>query len=113
MSFARLALRGAMRTRVALPVYCTSLRFPARAFSAGAGLDKAEIQERVLDVLKGFEKVEASKVQTLTPNIQLYRINVRQLTTSASFAEDLGLDSLDAVEVVMAVEDVRLLLHSL
>lgn len=30
-----------------------------------------------------------------------------QLTTSARFGEDLGLDSLDAVEVVMAVEEVR------
>ena len=29
-----------------------------------------------------------------------------QLKPSATFAEDLGLDSLDAVEVVMAVEEV-------
>lgn len=29
-----------------------------------------------------------------------------QLTTEASFTSDLGLDSLDAVEVVMAVEEV-------
>lgn len=29
-----------------------------------------------------------------------------QLTTGASFDKDLGLDSLDAVEVVMAVEEV-------
>ena len=30
-----------------------------------------------------------------------------KLSPSASFAGDLGLDSLDAVEVVMAVEEVR------
>jgi acyl carrier protein len=30
-----------------------------------------------------------------------------QLTAGASFTGDLGLDSLDAVEVVMAVEEVR------
>lgn len=30
-----------------------------------------------------------------------------QLTPAARFKEDLGLDSLDAVEVVMAVEEVR------
>lgn len=30
-----------------------------------------------------------------------------QLTPTASFSKDLGLDSLDAVEVVMAVEEVR------
>lgn len=31
----------------------------------------------------------------------------RQLTKTSSFVNDLGLDSLDAVEVVMAVEEVR------
>jgi len=39
-------------------------------------------------VLKSFEKVDASK-----------------LTPASSFTADLGLDSLDAVEVVMAVEE--------
>jgi len=39
-------------------------------------------------VLKGFEKVDPAK-----------------LSTSSSFTNDLGLDSLDAVEVVMAVEE--------
>lgn len=35
-----------------------------------------------------------------------------QLSASSSFAEDLGLDSLDAVEVVMAVEEVCSLYNS-
>ncbi|KAI0715171.1 acyl carrier protein-like protein [Earliella scabrosa] len=61
---------------------------PRAAFSAAAGLSKEDITTRVLDVLKTFEKVDRSK-----------------LTETASFAEDLGLDSLDAVEVVMAVEE--------
>ena len=43
--------------------------------------------ERVLQVLKGFEKVDPAKV-----------------TASAHFVNDLGLDSLDAVEVCMALE---------
>ncbi len=30
-----------------------------------------------------------------------------QITESAHFANDLGLDSLDTVEVVMAIEEVR------
>ena len=38
--------------------------------------------------MKGFEKVDPAK-----------------LSTASAFAEDLGLDSLDAVEVVMAVEE--------
>ncbi|KAI0800886.1 acyl carrier protein-like protein [Fomes fomentarius] len=61
---------------------------PCAAFSAAAGLSKEEITTRVLDVLKTFEKVDRSK-----------------LSEKATFAEDLGLDSLDAVEVVMAVEE--------
>ncbi|KAI0319384.1 acyl carrier protein [Amylostereum chailletii] len=90
MSFARLALRSATRPCLTLsPVSRTVFRLPPRAaFSAAAGLDKAQIQERVLDVLKGFEKA-----------------NVAKLSPSASFTDDLGLDSLDAVEVVMAVEE--------
>ena len=43
--------------------------------------------ERVVQVLKGFEKVDPAKV-----------------TASAHFVNDLGLDSLDAVEVCMALE---------
>jgi len=39
-------------------------------------------------VVKNFDKVDKSKV-----------------TPTSKFSEDLGLDSLDAVEVVMAIED--------
>ncbi|KAI0375388.1 acyl carrier protein [Pilatotrama ljubarskyi] len=80
----------AVRT-VAAPRFALAARsriVPCAAFSAAAGLSKEEITTRVLDVLKGFEKVDPSK-----------------LTPTASFSEDLGLDSLDAVEVVMAVEE--------
>lgn len=42
----------------------------------------------MITVVSNFEKVEASKV-----------------TKTAKFKEDLDLDSLDAVEVVMAVEE--------
>ena len=45
-------------------------------------LDRKEVSERVLAVLKGFEKVDAAK-----------------LSEASHFANDLGLDSLDAVEV--------------
>lgn len=53
-----------------------------------AFLDAAEVSDRILTVVKNFDQVDASKV-----------------TPSAKFTEDLGLDSLDAVEVVMAIED--------
>ncbi|CDO73225.1 hypothetical protein BN946_scf185007.g280 [Trametes cinnabarina] len=82
-----IAVRSVATPRLAL---AARNRFvvPCAAFSAAAGLSKEEITQRVLDVLKGFEKVDQSK-----------------LTPTASFSEDLGLDSLDAVEVVMAVEE--------
>ena len=51
-------------------------------------MDAGEVTERVLSVVKAFDQVDPSKVSAET-----------------SFTEDLGLDSLDIVEVVMAIED--------
>lgn len=51
-------------------------------------MDPKEVTDRVIEVVKNFEKVNGSKV-----------------TGSARFKEDLDLDSLDAVEVVMAIEE--------
>lgn len=51
-------------------------------------LDEKEVADRVLQVVKNFEKVEPGKV-----------------TAAARFKEDLSLDSLDVVEVVMAIEE--------
>ncbi|KAG6402754.1 hypothetical protein SASPL_134965 [Salvia splendens] len=51
-------------------------------------LDKQAVIDRVLDVVKSFPKVDPSKV---TPDVH--------------FQKDLGLDSLDNVEIVMALEE--------
>ncbi|KAG8628641.1 hypothetical protein KVT40_002506 [Elsinoe batatas] len=60
-----------------------------RLYSAHAGLSKDEVEGRILDLLKNFDKVtDASK-----------------LKGDAHFTNDLGLDSLDTVEVVMAIEE--------
>ncbi|KNH08387.1 acyl carrier protein mitochondrial precursor [Perkinsela sp. CCAP 1560/4] len=50
-------------------------------------LDREVVKQRVMDVIKNFEKVDAAKV-----------------TETSHFIEDLNLDSLDVVEVVMALE---------
>ena len=50
-------------------------------------LDRADVLSRVTEVVKNFEKVDAEKV-----------------TAESHFINDLGLDSLDVVEVVMALE---------
>ncbi|KAJ5046507.1 uncharacterized protein L3040_003750 [Drepanopeziza brunnea f. sp. 'multigermtubi'] len=60
-----------------------------RCYSAAAGLSKTEVEGRIVDLLKNFDKVtDASK-----------------LSPTSNFANDLGLDSLDTVEVVMAIEE--------
>ncbi|KAF8271406.1 acyl carrier protein [Lactarius quietus] len=91
MSFLHLAFRSVTSRHVA----SSSLsrlhmsRIPQRAaFSVASSLERSQIETRVHDVLKSFEKVSPEKIKA-----------------SASFTDDLGLDSLDAVEVVMAVEE--------
>ncbi|KAF3633647.1 Acyl carrier protein 2, mitochondrial [Capsicum annuum] len=54
----------------------------------GSFLDKDEVRDRVITCVKNFQKVDPSKV---APN--------------AHFQNDLGLDSLDTVEIVMALEE--------
>ena len=66
----------------------TPLVSMARCFSVPTFVDRAEVTERVINRVKDFEKVPADKVNA-----------------KAHFVNDLGLDSLDAVEVVMAVEE--------
>ncbi|ONK63317.1 uncharacterized protein A4U43_C07F13760 [Asparagus officinalis] len=54
----------------------------------GSFLDKSEVADRTVTVVKNFQKVDPSKV-----------------TPTAHFQNDLGLDSLDTVEIVMALEE--------
>ncbi|GMI47642.1 hypothetical protein TrCOL_g8407 [Triparma columacea] len=100
--FARLARPAALRiaTQRATIVTCTRMptvstrivlkpnKITFRAFGSDFFLDPADVTDRIITVVKNFDKVEASKV-----------------TPTAKFSTDLGLDSLDAVEVVMAIED--------
>ncbi|CDP09378.1 unnamed protein product [Coffea canephora] len=89
------ALRSSILRRIRIPVSQTltlngstklgSVRFMS---SHDDHLDKEEVTARVLDVVKSFPKVDPAKV---TPDVH--------------FQKDLGLDSLDTVEVVMALEE--------
>ncbi|KAL5834300.1 hypothetical protein ACOSQ4_013797 [Xanthoceras sorbifolium] len=54
----------------------------------GSFLDKSEVSDRVVSVVKNFQKVDPSKA-----------------TPKAHFQNDMGLDSLDTVEIVMALEE--------
>lgn len=69
MSFLRPAFRTVLRPRrvVTLPstkVACRPQIFAIQraAYSASAGLSSSDIQTRILDVLKSFEKVDPGKV---------------------------------------------------
>ena len=79
---ARVASRN-NNTITAFPTLRTQWFSTAQSF-----LDRGDVADRVRTVLANFDKVEAAKV-----------------TEEAKFIEDLGLDSLDVVEVVMAMEE--------
>ncbi|XP_064009403.1 acyl carrier protein, mitochondrial [Pogoniulus pusillus] len=59
-----------------------------RRFSELPPLTLSDIKERVLYVLKLYDKIDPEK-----------------LTAESHFMKDLGLDSLDQVEIIMAMED--------
>lgn len=82
-SASRFALRAASRSalRTQQPMF-------VRTFAGSTFIDAGEVTDRIVNVVKNFDKVDPAKV-----------------SPSAKFSEDLGLDSLDSVEVVMAIED--------
>ncbi len=93
--FVTSAVRAAVRTPAQARFAVLASRVPATnalSFSSSSAadsfLDSSEVQDRVFQVLKNFEKVDGSKV-----------------TAEAHFINDLGLDSLDTVEVCMAFEE--------
>jgi NADH dehydrogenase (ubiquinone) 1 alpha/beta subcomplex 1 len=81
-SFSRFA-----RTSILGTTSTTAITAPFRKFSS-THLSPEQVQSRLLTVLASFSKAQ----QLANP-------------LSAKFVEDLGLDSLDVVEVVMAVEE--------
>nr|POE77872.1 acyl carrier protein, mitochondrial [Quercus suber] len=60
-----------------------------RCYASGSGLGQEEVTGRILDLLKNFDKVQ----------------DATKLSAGSHFTNDLGLDSLDTVEVVMAIEE--------
>ncbi|CAH2353032.1 acyl carrier protein, mitochondrial [[Candida] railenensis] len=57
-------------------------------YSSVPALTRDLAKERIIELLEGYDKVQ----------------NPEKITEEASFSQDLGLDSLDVVEVVMEVE---------
>ncbi|KNC85320.1 hypothetical protein SARC_02502 [Sphaeroforma arctica JP610] len=95
MSFIVAAFRPAARSMAAAYMTRTGAVFATQKTGlvstrgyAAAGLTREDAEKRVFHVLQNFDKVDASKV-----------------STGAHFINDLGLDSLDVVEVVIAFEE--------
>ena len=83
----RFAARGATNAASISALRSAQVQ-PAFVRSLATFIDAGEVSDRIVAVVKNFDKVEPSKV-----------------SPTCKFADDLGLDSLDAVEVVMAIED--------
>ncbi|XP_020814481.1 acyl carrier protein, mitochondrial isoform X2 [Drosophila serrata] len=77
-----------MMHRIAVPAMASqwSQKFGVRSYSAKSTIE--DIKFRVLKVVSAYDKVTADK-----------------LNVESHFINDLGLDSLDHVEVIMAMED--------
>ncbi|CAH9111733.1 unnamed protein product [Cuscuta epithymum] len=88
------ALRAAVLRQVRIPVTEALSSNSSRLVSSrwmssdDDHLSRKQVSDRVLDVVKNYPKVEPSKV-----------------SPDAHFQNDLGLDSLDTVEIVMALEE--------
>ncbi|CAP32121.1 Protein CBG13312 [Caenorhabditis briggsae] len=86
----RLLSNSTVQTRVFTPMIVSGSKpsFQIRQYSAKAPLTKKTLEERIVLVLSLYDKIDAKK-----------------LTMDSDFTKDLGLDSLDHVEVVMAMEE--------
>ncbi|NWY57001.1 ACPM protein, partial [Chionis minor] len=88
---------GAARCRPLVLQVLRAARPPCRCFSELPPLTLADIKERVLYVLKLYDKIDPEKASGGPGG--------RWLTAESHFMKDLGLDSLDQVEIIMAMED--------
>lgn len=79
MSFLRVAVRSVARPHAVSAPFRSAQLANARytfalqraSYSAAAGLSRSDIESRVLDVLKSFEKVNQTKVCRLRPLIPI------------------------------------------
>ncbi|RDA95671.1 hypothetical protein CP533_1277 [Ophiocordyceps camponoti-saundersi (nom. inval.)] len=85
----RSTARSAMMPAAISTVFVQRPMLGLRLYSSDGGLPKEQVEGRIMSLLQGFDKVN----------------DVKNITPTAHFANDMGLDSLDAVEVVMAIEE--------
>jgi NADH dehydrogenase (ubiquinone) 1 alpha/beta subcomplex 1 len=79
----------ARRAVVARPAVAPRMAGWMRSYANASGLSKSEVESRIINVFRAFDKIE----------------DPSKITSNAKFSTDLGLDSLDTVEVIVAVEE--------
>lgn len=81
----------ALRRAAPIAVRVNAARFmmPTRNYSAANKLTNDAVQTRVLSVIQAFNKTNS----------------VADVSAKTSFHQDLGLDSLDTVELLVAIEE--------
>ncbi|KAI0432738.1 acyl carrier protein-like protein [Xylaria sp. FL1042] len=75
--------------RIAAPTSRIAAIPAVRMYSAASALKREEVEGRIMGILNGFDKVN----------------DPSNIKPTAHFSNDLALDSLDTVEVVMAIEE--------
>ncbi|KAJ0107488.1 hypothetical protein N8I77_013742 [Diaporthe amygdali] len=88
-SFSSVVSRPALASKAVAPISRVASWTTVRCYAAGSGLSKEDVEGRITSLLAGFDKVN----------------DPSNIKPTAHFANDLGLDSLDTVEVVMAIEE--------
>lgn len=85
----------------------TSLRYLASWGIEKPPLDRKEVELRVIKSVSSHDKVDQSQVDLSTFHLPRFSkiSNPWQVKLETHLINDLGLDSLDQVEVIMAVED--------
>ena len=57
---------------------------PVRFYAASAGLSKSDIESRIVDVLKTFEKVDPSKVRVLPSFLSRLRVGIESFAAEVT-----------------------------
>ncbi|ROW00175.1 hypothetical protein VSDG_03630 [Cytospora chrysosperma] len=104
-SFSSVVSRPALVSKSAVAPFVSRVASwnAVRGYASGSGLSKEDVEGRIMSLLAGFDKVRS--LCWVSDPSNLTRCGWKQIKPTAHFANDLGLDSLDTVEVVMAIEE--------
>jgi acyl carrier protein len=68
-------------------------------------LQKGDLKRVLVNTKEGYQKMSTVEQQVKAIVAEQLGVKAEQVTNAASFVDDLGADSLDTVELVMALEE--------